>query len=98
LTLAFPFYHILFLSFCNRKEGLNANERIAAVIKTKCNELGPMTFREKMVLILFVSLVLLWFFRSPGFFKSYGDLIAIDENGKPGMITNYNQVLHQTRK
>ena len=54
-----------------------------------------MTFREKMVLILFVSLVLLWFFRSPGFFKSYGDLIAVSENGEPGIVIA--QVL-QTRK
>ena len=43
------------------------------MIKGKCKELGPLTFKEKVVLAHFLVLVLLWFVRSPGFFKSYGD-------------------------
>ena len=42
-----------------------------------------MKFREATVLVLFVILVILWFFRSPGFFESYGDLIMVsDGHGK----------------
>ena len=38
-----------------------------------------MKFREATVLVLFVILVILWFFRSPGFFESYGDLIMVSD-------------------
>ena len=44
------------------------------MIKAKCKELGPLTFKEGVVLAHFLVLVLLWFVRSPGFFDSYGDL------------------------
>ena len=44
-----------------------------------------MSFREATVLVLFVSLVLLWFFRKPGFFTSYGDLLGLDKDGNPSI-------------
>ena len=58
---------------------------MAAVIEKKLSELGSMSFREAIVLVLFVSLVLLWFFRKPGFFTSYGDLLGLDKDGNPSI-------------
>ena len=58
---------------------------MAAVIEKKLSELGSMSFREATVLVLFVSLVLLWFFRKPGFFTSYGDLLGLDKDGNPSI-------------
>ena len=60
-------------------EGQDAQEeplssKIARLIKAKCIELGPLTFKEGVVLAHFLVLVILWFVRSPGFFKSYGDI------------------------
>lgn len=55
------------------------------MIRAKCNELGPLSFREIVVLIHFVVLVLLWFFRSPGFFQSYGDLLDGLDDATPAI-------------
>ena len=43
-----------------------AEAKIGNMIREKCKELGPLAFREAVVLAHFVVLVLLWFFRSPG--------------------------------
>lgn len=44
------------------------------VIQTENRLLGPMTFAEKAVTILFVLLVVLWFTREPGFFLGWADV------------------------
>ena len=67
-------------------EGQDAQEeplssKIARLIKAKCIELGPLTFKEGVVLAHFLVLVILWFVRSPGFFKSYGDIEGRPEIG-----------------
>ena len=51
---------------------------VAKLLRTKLSELGKMTYYEANVLSLFVFLVLLWFFRSPGFMTGWGD--AFDTN------------------
>ena len=57
------------------------SSKIARLIKAKCIELGPLTFKEGVVLAHFLVLVILWFVRSPGFFKSYGDIEGRPEIG-----------------
>ncbi|KOC67768.1 Protein I'm not dead yet [Habropoda laboriosa] len=47
--------------------GVQGEKIAAAVIEKKYKELGPITWHESGVGILFVTVVLLWFFRSPGF-------------------------------
>ena len=60
----------------------NKIDKISTIIKQNCLDLGPMTFREITILVLFIILLLLWFLRSPGFFKGYGDIEAfLDEDG-----------------
>ena len=46
------------------------------VISVKYEELGPMTFHEGSVLILFIIVVLLWFFRKPEFIPGWAEVVA----------------------
>lgn len=48
----------------------------AAVIQKKYKELGPITWHESSVGVLFVTVVLLWFFRSPGFARGWPTYIT----------------------
>ena len=78
------------------EDGGNASEEAAAfsskignMIKVKCKELGPLTFKEGVVLAHFMILVLLWFVRSPGFFHSDGDLEGRPEIGRFKLNQNW---------
>lgn len=65
--------------------GEQDNERKDAafqVIQTEHKLLGPMSFAEKAVTILFVALVLLWFTREPGFFEGWGNLAFANAKGE----------------
>lgn len=48
----------------------------ADVIEKKYKELGPITWHESSVGVLFVMVVLLWFFRNPGFTKGWPSYIT----------------------
>lgn len=64
--------------------GGQAKEREQAafhVIQTEHKRLGPMTFAEKAVSVLFIILVVLWFTREPGFFLGWGNLAFPDKDG-----------------
>ncbi|XP_002748300.1 solute carrier family 13 member 2 [Callithrix jacchus] len=88
LLLAWLWLQILFLGFNFRKNfgfGENTQERQQAaysVIQTEHRLLGPMTFAEKAVSILFVILVLLWFTREPGFFLGWGNVAFPNAKGE----------------
>ncbi|KAM5273469.1 solute carrier family 13 member 2 [Ctenodactylus gundi] len=88
LLLAWLWLQILFLGFNFRKNfgiGEQEQERSQAayrVIKTQHKLLGPMTFAEKAVTVLFVMLVALWFTREPGFFQGWGNLAFANEEGE----------------
>ncbi|XP_004450007.1 solute carrier family 13 member 2 isoform X2 [Dasypus novemcinctus] len=87
LFLAWLWLQALFLGFNFRKNfgiGGQEKEREQAalhVIRTEQKLLGPMTFAEKAVTVLFVLLVLLWFTRNPGFFPGWGNLAFSDSDG-----------------
>ncbi|XP_070169829.1 protein I'm not dead yet-like [Polyergus mexicanus] len=52
-------------------------ERVAAaVIEKKYKELGPITWHESSVGVLFILVVLLWFFRNPGFMPGWAGYIT----------------------
>ncbi|XP_012270744.1 protein I'm not dead yet [Orussus abietinus] len=52
-------------------------ERIATeMIKKKYKELGPMTWYETNVAVLFIIVVFLWFFRQPGFTRGWPEYIT----------------------
>jgi sodium-dependent dicarboxylate transporter 2/3/5 len=41
-----------------------------------------MIFAEKVITVLFVILVILWFTREPGFFRGWGNLAFANEDGQ----------------
>nr|XP_012304803.1 solute carrier family 13 member 2 [Aotus nancymaae] len=87
LLLAWLWLQILFLgfNFQNFGFGENVQERQQAaygVIQTEHRLLGPMTFAEKAISILFVILVLLWFTREPGFFLGWGNVAFPNAKGE----------------
>ena len=47
---------------------------VREVIQEQYRLLGPMTFHEVSVFILFLFLIFLWFFREPQFIPGWGDL------------------------
>ncbi|EDM05354.1 solute carrier family 13 (sodium-dependent dicarboxylate transporter), member 2, isoform CRA_b [Rattus norvegicus] len=88
LLLAWLWLQVLFLGVNFRKNfgfGEGEEERKQAafqVIKTQYRLLGPMSFAEKTVTVLFVLLVVLWFTREPGFFPGWGDTVFANEKGQ----------------
>lgn len=52
------------------------------VIQREHRLLGAMTFAEKAVTVLFLTLVILWFTREPGFFLGWGNLAFSNEHGE----------------
>ena len=51
--------------------GLQGEKVAATVVQKKYKELGPITWHESAVGILFFTVVLLWFFRNPGFTEGW---------------------------
>ncbi|PNI46907.1 SLC13A2 isoform 2 [Pan troglodytes] len=88
LLLAWLWLQILFLGFNFRKnfgigEKMQEQQQAAyCVIQTEHRLLGPMTFAEKAISVLFVILVLLWFTREPGFFLGWGNLAFPNAKGE----------------
>ncbi|XP_036925982.1 solute carrier family 13 member 2 [Sturnira hondurensis] len=87
LLLSWLWLLVLFLGFNFRKnfgigEEVQEQEKAAfQVIKKEHKQLGPMSFAEIAVTILFVLMVLLWFTRDPGFFLGWGNLAFPDDKG-----------------
>ncbi|KAM9320842.1 solute carrier family 13 member 2 [Gastrophryne carolinensis] len=94
LALAWLWLQIMFLGFKFKKNfgcGINSEEkekerRAYKVISTEHKKLGPMTFAEICVLVLFILLVALWFTRDPGFVQGWAT-ISFNKDGK-GYVTD----------
>ncbi|XP_029783814.1 solute carrier family 13 member 2 [Suricata suricatta] len=88
LLLAWLWLQVLFLGFNFLKNfgfgGQEKDQERAAfhVIQTEHKLLGPMTFAEMAVSVLFVILVVLWFTREPGFFLGWGNLAFPNKDGE----------------
>ncbi|XP_069471442.1 solute carrier family 13 member 2 [Ambystoma mexicanum] len=93
LALSYVWLQILFLGFNFRKNfgfGIKPEEkakekRAYQVIRSEHSKLGPMTFAEIAVLVLFILLVLLWFTREPGFMPGWA---TISFNRKKEYVTD----------
>ena len=59
----------------NRTTDVEAEKEVGRLIRRKYRDLGPMTFHEGAVLVLFVVLVLVWFFRDPQFIPGWSEFI-----------------------
>ncbi|XP_054159318.1 Na(+)/citrate cotransporter-like [Oppia nitens] len=56
------------------------NEAVYKAIKYKYDELGSISFYESSVLVLFILLLMLWFFRDPDFMKGWALYISDSHN------------------
>ncbi|XP_032901749.1 solute carrier family 13 member 5-like [Amblyraja radiata] len=77
LTCCWLWLHLLFLGVkfqsCRRKNS-PVEQAAYGIIQEEYHNLGLMSFAEKLVLILFVLLITLWFTRDPGFVRGWGSL------------------------
>ncbi|CBY39692.1 unnamed protein product [Oikopleura dioica] len=71
LLLVFGLYMNLFFLGFRCETNKDKEEAVSKIINEKYNALGKMSMEEIMVLINFVALVLLWFFRAPGFINGW---------------------------
>ena len=55
------------------------------MINKKYEELGPITFHESSVLILFIIALLLWFFQEPGFMTGWADKLETTNASGPSV-------------
>ncbi|XP_030754855.1 protein I'm not dead yet isoform X2 [Sitophilus oryzae] len=58
------------------KVGVQGEQVAKKVISRKLDEMGPMSFHEKAVGLLFILSVMLWFFRKPQFIVGWAELIT----------------------
>ena len=80
-------FHLISTADDERKK-----EIVKRVIRRKFDELGPITFHELSVLILFCICVLLWFFRNPQFITGWGSFFPVYYIANPidySLYTNY---------
>eukprot|EP00092_Neocalanus_flemingeri_P012001 GFUD01012938.1.p1 GENE.GFUD01012938.1~~GFUD01012938.1.p1 ORF type:complete len:728 (-),score=120.32 GFUD01012938.1:128-2311(-) len=60
------------------KKGKEQEERAMKVIKEKYESLGTMNLHEAQVLVLFIILICLWFFKTPIFMPGWGDAFNVE--------------------
>jgi len=60
-------------------------EDVRAFVNRNLKELGPISYRECVVALLFVALVMLWFFQRPKFILGWADHIEVAQGGKEGL-------------
>ncbi|RVE64040.1 hypothetical protein OJAV_G00142180 [Oryzias javanicus] len=85
LAISWLWLQFMFLGFNLKKSfgcgGKSDRDREAyAVMKAEYKKLGRMKFAELAVLIIFILLVLLWFFREPGFFTGWATVLFNQED------------------
>ena len=78
---------VLWAFFIKGTKALNNDEleKIKSMIRRKYEELGPMTYEEKAVTVVFSTLVGLWLTRNPGFMPGWGSVYPFnlkDAEGK----------------
>lgn len=70
----------LFLIHVRRASSVYTNDMkksFQQIIKKRLDEMGPMSFHEKAVTVLFVLLVMLWIFRDPHFINGWGSYFPV---------------------
>ncbi|KAJ0003997.1 hypothetical protein NQD34_010211, partial [Periophthalmus magnuspinnatus] len=82
LIFSYVWLQFMFLGF-NLKKSFGCGEKserdreACAVMREEYRKLGPMSFAEIMVLVIFVLLVVLWFTREPGFIPGWATVSAL---------------------
>lgn len=70
------------------------SKRVQRVIRARYEELGPISWREIQVAVIFVLLILAWISRSPRFVPGWASLLNLtDANGKSTAVTDSTVVI-----
>uniref|UniRef100_A0A0N5B4T5 Solute carrier family 13 member 5 n=1 Tax=Strongyloides papillosus TaxID=174720 RepID=A0A0N5B4T5_STREA len=72
LTICWFVLVVLFIGF--KTHNKNDDKRVKEALRTKYKKLGPVQYSEKCIIILFILLVTLWFFRRPKFMTGWSVL------------------------
>ncbi|KAI7811898.1 Solute carrier family 13 sodium/sulfate symporter, partial [Triplophysa rosa] len=81
LILSWIFLHWMFLgtnfraSLCSRKQ-TDKERKTAKVLQDQYNSLGPISWQEINILVIFILMAVLWFAREPGFMPGWSSLFA----------------------
>jgi sodium-dependent dicarboxylate transporter 2/3/5 len=89
--MGFRSTYATFKNFKRSKKGSKGNEEeeeqepleetgVEHVLRSKYEDLGPVTFHEASVFVLFVLLIILWIFRSPKFIKGWGNYAKVEKH------------------
>uniref|UniRef100_H2YIN3 Citrate transporter-like domain-containing protein n=1 Tax=Ciona savignyi TaxID=51511 RepID=H2YIN3_CIOSA len=93
LTLYLPSFREIFPCFLGKRSKSKDELQAERVIRRQYEELGAMSFAEKSVLGLFITLALLWLTRDPGFVRGWGSLPIFRSKrymvGKPLVLPTY---------
>ena len=65
---------------------------IKNVLQQKYRDLGPLNFHQVAVLVNFIILVFLWFFREPRFMPGWGELFMSSEKDKCGNVSHHQVI------
>lgn len=75
LLFTWIWLQVIFIGLWRETDG-GRDKEVIKVIRQKFKDLGPMTFHEIAVLVLFILCVALWFFRDPGFMPGWAQLFG----------------------
>uniref|UniRef100_A0A7E4W612 CitMHS domain-containing protein n=1 Tax=Panagrellus redivivus TaxID=6233 RepID=A0A7E4W612_PANRE len=75
-----------------RKRDMSGEDTISRTLKKKYEQLGPIRYEERSILVVFVALIILWLFRHPKFIPGWGDLFR-DEYVSDGTVAITASVL-----
>ena len=80
-----------FISRRSKEEIMTEREKesqISKLIDDRYHQLGPFSYQEITVTTFFVFLILLWFFRSPGFIPGWAEVLAGEDikDGTPAIL------------
>ena len=70
----------LFLKNCCTGEDVSTSY-VKAFLKAKYYEMGPMMFKEFMVVFYFLLLIFIWFFAEPSFMEGWSDWFKTADGG-----------------
>ena len=59
-------------------EGLRSCQEIKMSIRNQYRQLGPTTFYEKSIMVLFLILILLWLFKDPQFMPGWENAFPLE--------------------
>ena len=81
LFLCWLWLQVYFIGFPWQKSAVNvgSSKAIKKMLKQKYVDLGAITFQQVAVLVHFIILVCLWFFREPRFMPGWGDYFVEQE-------------------